>query len=572
MAGRVLLIAAWVIVGGGIAGGAGYLHSLGPPPGPPDLSLPEAAPAPEAPPRLESAPAAAEAPHQPEEPAVEAAAAAAPVEPAAPAEDVPAETAHEPPAIETPRLPALAESLGEPAGTSAPPPAVESLDSLSGEPEAAEPATPLGDTLPSLAELADAADGAGEPAETFHPATDWPVITPELHGPMPMAERPAIDLAQLAEQGPGEASGEAAVEPETAPPPAIAEHPPGDVVPVLEAPDHAAAELEAPEPPPHQTPAEMSEPPPALAAVEPEVAPPGHGEAEAAEPEVATVAPEPLETVPPEEEHAAPPAVVEQPVPPVAQEPEGETVAAVVPPPAVEAPPADTPPADVPGNRPLVAVVVVGLGLSSGATEAAIQSLPAAVTLSFSPYSGRLPDWIALARAAGHEVLIDLPMEPADFPHSDPGPQALMTDLPADANLQRLDWVLSRGTDYVGVGSFMGSRFAADAAAMRPVLQAIADRGLIYLDSGQAIGNVAQALGAEIGLPLLVSDLQVDRMAARQTIDDELARIEALARENGAALAVGTAYPVTIERLAVWTRSLADHGIALVPASALVGH
>jgi uncharacterized protein len=568
MAGRVLLIAAWVIVGGGIAGGAGYLHSLGPPPGPPDLSLPEAAPAPEAPPRLESAPAAAEA-HQPEEPAAEAAAAAAPVEPAAPAEDVPAETAHESTVSETPRLPALAESLGESSATSATPPAVESLDLLSGEPEAAEPATPLGDTLPSLAELADA--GAGGPAETFHPATDWPVITPELHGPMPMAERPAIDLAELAEQGPGEATADAVSEPEleTAPPPAMAEHPPQDAVPVLAAPAHETPELEAPEPPPHETPAEAPEPP-ALAAIDPEVAEaPVHGEAEVAEPE--TAAPEPLETVPPVEEHPAPPAVAEHPAPP-AQAPEGETVAAVVPPPAVEAPPADTPPADVPGNRPLVAVVVVGLGLSSGATEAAIQSLPAAVTLSFSPYSGRLPDWIALARAAGHEVLIDLPMEPADFPHSDPGPQALMTDLPADANLQRLDWVLSRGSNYVGVGSFMGSRFAADAAAMRPVLQAIADRGLIYLDSGQAIGNVAQALGAEIGLPLLVSDLQVDRMAARQTIDDELARIEALARENGAALAVGTAYPVTIERLAVWTRSLADRGLALVPASALVGH
>lgn len=584
MAGRALLIAAWVLVAGGIAGGAGYLHSLGPVSGPPDLSRPEAAPEPEAPPRLEAPPeppAGEIAGHEP--PAGEIGAYGP--EPEAPLQGdnghdaEPAATADE----EPPRLPPLAETAGGAAGAAtAAPPAVESLPALGGpSAEAPEPSETGERVLPTLAELAAAPEGT---AERFQPETAWPVTTPELHGPMPMAERPAIDLALLAGQG-----RDAALEPEhlePAPPPAAAwsAHPPAPDAPAIVPPTAEVAALPAA----HET-------------AEPEVvaAPEDHGdEGPAAAPEPATLleAPAvPVETavaetheepaVAVDETPAAPEALVHEPPAEAPHEPPVETPdetpgqelavltppLAEVPPASVAPPPVEVPTAVVPGNGPVVGVVVVGLGLSSGATEAAIQSLPAAVTLSFSPYSGRLSDWVALARAAGHEVLIDLPMEPDDFPNSDPGPQALMTGLPADTNLERLDWVLSRTDNYVGVGSFMGSRFAADASAMRPVLQAIADRGLIYLDTGQAVGSVARSLGAEIGLSMLVSDGQVDSMAARQAIDAELAQIEALAKENGAALAVGTAYPVTIERLAVWTRSLADRGIVLAPASTLVG-
>ncbi len=541
MAGRVLLIAAWVIFVGGLAGGAAYLHSLGPVPGPPDLSLPEPAPAVEAPPRLDAPP---EAPAGPD---------GAQPELQAGQPDQPPAAASEPP-----RLLSLGEAA-EAAGTTVLPPAVEALDALGGG--TAGPMAPVGEGLPELEALA-ATGQTG--SERFEPQTAWPVNRPELHGPMPMAERPTIDLALLA----GNGAATEPEQPEAAPeePAGSPEHPPAgeepEAAPAVETSSPAALTAPEPERRPVDEP-EIADAPAPLEDARPETVAP---------PEAAPETPpaEPVAEVPALAEEAAPPTPV-PPEAPVRQEPAGEAVAMVTPPPVIEAPRQEPPAATVAEDQPVVAVVVVGLGLSSGATEAAIQSLPAAVTLSFSPYSNRLQDWVALARAAGHEVLIDLPMEPADFPHSDPGPQALMTGLPPDVNLQRLDWVLSRADNYVGVGSFMGSRFAADAAAMRPVLREIAARGLIYLDNGQAVGNVVRTLGAELGVPLLVSDLQVDSMAARHAIDAELSRVEALALEDGEALAIGTAYPVTIERLAVWTRGLAARGIRLAPASALVG-
>src|SRR3546814_11843183 len=146
-------------------------------------------------------------------------------------------------------------------------------------------------------------------------------------------------------------------------------------------------------------------------------------------------------------------------------------------------------------------VVRSGLGLSDSATQAAIEQLPAAVTLSFSPYARGLERWIALARSRGHEVLIDLPMEPTTFPNEDPGPQALLTGLTPQENLDRLDWVLGRGSAYVGVAGSMGSRFTASRAAIEPLLQAMKQRGLLFVDRRSPEASLAAALAAELGVP-----------------------------------------------------------------------
>jgi polysaccharide deacetylase 2 family uncharacterized protein YibQ len=56
---------------------------------------------------------------------------------------------------------------------------------------------------------------------------------------------------------------------------------------------------------------------------------------------------------------------------------------------------------------PKVALMIGGLGLNVGGTEAAIAELPGAVTLGFAPYSAAVDRQAAEARAAGHETVLD---------------------------------------------------------------------------------------------------------------------------------------------------------------------
>jgi polysaccharide deacetylase 2 family uncharacterized protein YibQ len=221
-------------------------------------------------------------------------------------------------------------------------------------------------------------------------------------------------------------------------------------------------------------------------------------------------------------------------------------------------------------KRPRIAVVLTGLGLSDGATQAAIERLPAAVTLSFSPYARDLERWIALARARGHEVMLDLPMEPTTFPNDDPGPQALLISLSPQANLDRLDWVLGRGSAYVGIAGSMGSRFTASRDAIEPILREVKERGLLFLDRRTTEESLVAALAEEIGLPHAVNNRSVDeRQASRVAIDARLAQIERIALTDGAAVAMAQPYPVTLERLAEWTAELTARGFAIAPISAV---
>ncbi len=220
-------------------------------------------------------------------------------------------------------------------------------------------------------------------------------------------------------------------------------------------------------------------------------------------------------------------------------------------------------------RRPRIAIIVTGLGPSGAAAEASINELPSGVTLAFDPYARRLKEWIDLARAAGHEVLLALPMEPNDYPRQDPGPYTLLTSLGAKENVDRLDWVLGRVTGYVGVTTMMGARFTTSPPNLVPVFDELKKRGLMFVDSHTSDESVAGSLALSMGLPRVVSDQTIDADATRDAIDRRLAALEETARRNGAALGIGFAYPVTIERISLWVKTLDGKSLALAPASAL---
>jgi hypothetical protein len=226
-------------------------------------------------------------------------------------------------------------------------------------------------------------------------------------------------------------------------------------------------------------------------------------------------------------------------------------------------------PFDTSDKRPRIGIIVSQLGFSSAATESAIWQLPAAITLSFAPNARGLGNWIGLARAAGHEVLIEVPMEPVDFPANDPGPDTLLTSLTAEENRARLRTLLGRVSGYVGVVNQMGSRFTTSEPHLRPVLTELRDRGLMFVDSRSSLHSVAARTATEMRLPRAVNNRFIDADVSRTAIDSRLAELERIARTSGHAVGIGQPHPVTLERLRIWTRKIELRGFALAPISAL---
>jgi polysaccharide deacetylase 2 family uncharacterized protein YibQ len=217
-----------------------------------------------------------------------------------------------------------------------------------------------------------------------------------------------------------------------------------------------------------------------------------------------------------------------------------------------------------------IAIVVMGLGLSAKATQAAISSLPSSVTVGLLPYASDAPRWLSAARAAGHEVLLQVPMEPFDFPDSDPGPHTLRAGSMSSANAERLNWALTRFTGYAGVTNLLGDRFLTDSEALAPLLTTLSRRGLYFYDSGNSTRSVAPTVAGSLGAPFARGTSELDSIQSALEIDRRLADLENIARAQGSAVGTAFLYPVSVERIALWAKSLQSRGFVLVPVSAIV--
>ncbi|MFC6199372.1 divergent polysaccharide deacetylase family protein [Ponticaulis profundi] len=222
-----------------------------------------------------------------------------------------------------------------------------------------------------------------------------------------------------------------------------------------------------------------------------------------------------------------------------------------------------------PAGRPTISIVIGGLGLNSRVTQAAIDELPPGVTLSFVPYSKNLQTWIDKARAAGHEVMIEFPMEPYDYPNNDTGPYTLLTTANASENRRRAEWLLSQATGYYGVTNYQGAKYATDARAVSPVFEMLKERGLVFMHDGSAPRSVFETVAKSEALPFAEASRVVDADPSGAAIDEQLLYLEAIALQRGYALGTGFAFPITVDQIRDWSSTLDSKGYVLAPASAL---
>lgn len=227
-------------------------------------------------------------------------------------------------------------------------------------------------------------------------------------------------------------------------------------------------------------------------------------------------------------------------------------------------------PFDLTDPSPRVAIIVTGLAISGKATKDAIEQTPLDVTLAFAPFGRHVTDWVSLARATGHEVLLELPMEPIDYPRQDPGLNTLLTAYDSPQNLDRLGWVMSQAAGYTGLIGRMGGKFQASRGDMTPIVDEIAKRGLLFVDNREAVQSVVPQVAGADKLPLAVADRVIDADPSRIAVDQALIDLTNSAIRNGSAVGLASASPVTIQEITAWAATLANKGVMLAPVSAIV--
>ena len=219
-------------------------------------------------------------------------------------------------------------------------------------------------------------------------------------------------------------------------------------------------------------------------------------------------------------------------------------------------------------DRPKIAIVLGGMGLNTRLTQKAIKELPGDVTFGFAPYGENLQEQVNRARAEGHEIMLQLPMEPLGYPANNPGPNTLLAEAPEADNLKALRWHMSRFAGYAGITNYMGGRFLATPASLRPVLAEMKARGLVFLEDADTPSSSLKEVGGVTGLKSRHADVLIDANPEAANIEAALAQLEELAKSNGFAIGTGSGLEITIDTIAEWAKELEDKGIVLVPVSA----
>lgn len=225
---------------------------------------------------------------------------------------------------------------------------------------------------------------------------------------------------------------------------------------------------------------------------------------------------------------------------------------------------------------PKIALVIGGIGLSQSTTAEALVELPPTIALAFATYGENLERWKKLSRENGFELLVEAPMEPFNYPQNDPGPHTLLVDATPAENKYKLDWILSRTSNYIGVIPSMGARFTADENALTTFASELNKIGLAFVDPSNSARSIAdkivrRASTNELGhLPFLKVDVVLDGEATRASIEQHLIQLEELSNTKGLAVGYAQLRPSTVAILTDWMQLLEQRGVTLIPLSTAI--
>ncbi len=227
-----------------------------------------------------------------------------------------------------------------------------------------------------------------------------------------------------------------------------------------------------------------------------------------------------------------------------------------------------TPAVPAEGKKARIVIVIDDLGIDRPRTARVIR-LPGPLTMSFLTYAPGLDIQTRAARAAGHELLLHIPMEPGSL-DVDPGPNVLLTGIPRQELLTSLKWNLGQFSGYVGVNNHMGSSFTADMPGMVAVMEVLKKRNLFFLDSITAGNSVARKAARKIDVPFAERNVFLDHADDVAGISKRLVEVERLAKRTGLAIAIGHPREATLKALVPWMKDIKKRGFKLVPLSSVV--
>ncbi|RPI76920.1 MAG: divergent polysaccharide deacetylase family protein [Desulfobacteraceae bacterium] len=217
---------------------------------------------------------------------------------------------------------------------------------------------------------------------------------------------------------------------------------------------------------------------------------------------------------------------------------------------------------------PKIAIIIDDLGYDP-AILSDLEGIDFPLTLSVLPSAPYATEIRALVKRKGWELMVHIPMEPKNFPDVNPGAEALFTNMSDEEITELMENYLKEFPEIKGANNHMGSAFTENKAKMETVMAQLIKRKLYYIDSRTTRATVAAHVAAKLGVPTASRSVFLDNDLSMEAIHLQLERLQAIAKQNDEAIAIGHPHRQTITALIKYLPYLKDQ-VQIVHASAMV--
>ena len=204
--------------------------------------------------------------------------------------------------------------------------------------------------------------------------------------------------------------------------------------------------------------------------------------------------------------------------------------------------------------------------------EAARRFIELELPLSFAvlpqrTYSKRIAE---LAREKGREVMLHLPMEPYDYPETNPGPGAILAHMTKQELIDMLEKDLASVPQAIGVSNHMGSFLTSEKEVMETVMGYLKVNDLFFVDSLTAPDTVAYKVAKKMDVKAARRTMFLDNIQDVQAITENIMLMAEKSRKIDGLIAIAHPYPTTYEAFKLALPRLRENGIEVVPISELI--
>ena len=184
----------------------------------------------------------------------------------------------------------------------------------------------------------------------------------------------------------------------------------------------------------------------------------------------------------------------------------------------------------------LLSIIIDDAGYNLSELQAFLD-LPVPLTIAVLPNLPHSSEAAERVRAAGKDLILHCPMEPAGG--ENPGPGALYAGESAARTIALLDAAFASVPGAVGMNNHMGSKATADPALMTDVISYLKSHGLLFVDSRTTTETVGARIAREQGVRSTQRDVFIDDVTTDADISAAFEKGVAEARERGTSVLIG---------------------------------